>query len=625
MTALVILGALFARVNIATRPLWRWLQRRPVRVTLTLLASLAGAIWLDPLCAFGFLTSYTADSNSLDTDGNLQATLVTAQFDRCLHRTGGTRKGMLCNYGFRAALSAPTATTIGFSASTHLTALPIVLIRDGGVLVRLSAIPSPVTLSGGLGTKYIYLDPGSKDAEGWSTTGTLVSSTTAPNLEGTTDRIPLGEVGWSGTAITSVSSYHPDVVSIASPKQAQMARDLVARTHLDIDKAAAQVWFAADAIVMDDGTLLEGWGPIAVNLATTGENGRDAGSESASTWYELWAIAKADGTKAGVLHQALDYFQDELYNSGEDGSHMLRRATAPVNTKLTQSFKVDTAGPCPFIDAKLVRLGAVAAGKAVWFELQTDDGSGKPSGTILATSDKLDASLISTTATVIRFMFRRPTTLAAATTYHLVLAGDYTASDTVNIQWRADTTAATYANGSKGFFDNTNWTMDTDDDFIFWVYITRNDTAVTMPTGYTKKQRIAIFRNDGSSNLIPQVQFGRRALPLKQQSPGTFTATIATLTDLSAFVPPGRLRLVLAGNNSTASAFVGAAPIPDGYAMVGSALINRDGGGASVAVAPTATSQKGVTTDVVETEAQAIYVAVSSGTGEWLLTSWERD
>lgn len=38
-----------------------------------------------------------------------------------------------------------------------------------------------------------------------------------------------------------------------------------------------------------------------INAATTGANGLDAGTQSSSTWYYIWGIAKADATTAGLL------------------------------------------------------------------------------------------------------------------------------------------------------------------------------------------------------------------------------------------------------------------------------------------------------------------------------------
>jgi hypothetical protein len=61
--------------------------------------------------------------------------------------------------------------------------------------------------------------------------------------------------------------------------------------------------------------------------------------------------------------------------------------------------------------------------------LEADNG-GVPSNTPLATSDKLDVSRMTTTATWVRIPFRTPYSFSSATTYHLVLQGDYTVSAT---------------------------------------------------------------------------------------------------------------------------------------------------------------------------------------------------
>lgn len=66
-----------------------------------------------------------------------------------------------------------------------------------------------------------------------------------------------------------------------------------------------QVDVSADALVLfDDATDL----PlhivdleVTVDLAVSGANGLDQGIEAVSTWYHLWAIAKQDGTLAGLL------------------------------------------------------------------------------------------------------------------------------------------------------------------------------------------------------------------------------------------------------------------------------------------------------------------------------------
>jgi hypothetical protein len=227
---------------------------------------------------------------------------------------------------------------------------------------------------------------------------------------------------------------------------------------------------------------------------------------------------------------------------------------------------VTNAGPLEFVDVKLIRAGAVAAGTVIHFSIHSDN-AGAP-GTLLATSDKMDASLVSTTAQWMRFVFRTPATLAASTTYWLVFDGNYTASDTVNIAWRADTTAATYANGAKATFNGSTWTTDTDDDFVFKIYITRNDILPTMPTGYDQICRLGYVYNDASSNLVPFVAQDRMVSPGKLILVSTGAAMVPpTLTSLAAFIPPVPVAVSLGvWTNSLGGGNFVAAPVPGGYA-----------------------------------------------------------
>lgn len=65
----------------------------------------------------------------------------------------------------------------------------------------------------------------------------------------------------------------------------------------------APVTIAADEVITGDGAgncqSLRSWSG-SVSLAVAGENGLDTGTSSASTWYHVYAISKADGTKAFV-------------------------------------------------------------------------------------------------------------------------------------------------------------------------------------------------------------------------------------------------------------------------------------------------------------------------------------
>jgi len=65
---------------------------------------------------------------------------------------------------------------------------------------------------------------------------------------------------------------------------------------------------AADALTLfDSNGASKRFAPYSatLNIATSGVNGLDTGSEAASTWYHIWAIGKADGTVSGLLSASL--------------------------------------------------------------------------------------------------------------------------------------------------------------------------------------------------------------------------------------------------------------------------------------------------------------------------------
>ena len=177
-----------------------------------------------------------------------------------------------------------------------------------------------------------------------------------------------------------------------------------------------------------------------------------------------------------------------LFRSTTDDQDRGIRSVDGTRKKAAQTFQVGTTGPCPFIDIKGKQLGTVSGN--AWLELYATS-AGAPTGGVLATSDKIDASLISTSAQIIRFPFRNPVTLNSGTTYAWALTGDWTESDTNTIRLR-ENSAGGYGSGQNYVYNGSAWSVLSSGgtDFWFKTYITENDTAVTMPTGYTQKALI---------------------------------------------------------------------------------------------------------------------------------------
>src|SRR3990172_12758616 len=60
-----------------------------------------------------------------------------------------------------------------------------------------------------------------------------------------------------------------------------------------------QVDITADVIAIED-LVVSSFSKTA-DITVSGANGLDTGSEAANTWYNIFAIAKADGTTASLL------------------------------------------------------------------------------------------------------------------------------------------------------------------------------------------------------------------------------------------------------------------------------------------------------------------------------------
>lgn len=382
------------------------------------------------------------------------------------------------------------------------------------------------------------------------------------NRSGDTLTVTRAGEGTSASTKNTVSKTYRMLAGITKAMWAELFttplsqsfRGLTMQTHPDNDKAAAQVRLIhADAIVMQDGQEILDWNDIDVNLAGAGAGGLDAGSEVASTIYEIYAIYNGT-TKNIMFHRSKDYFLDEDITAGEDASQGLRSAVDNSTVRIAQGFQVSTAGPLEFVDVKLLKTGTPTGN--YWFTIEANNG-GVPSNTPLATSDKYDVSRLTTTATIVRLPFRTPATISAATQYHLVMYGDYTVSATNFASWRMDGTAATYANGSKALFDSdtSTWTTDTDDDMYAKIYITRNDTALTMPSGYPQYALIGHAINNGSSNLKhfwtkDRTVFCGHDTDWKV---GGIASTTPLLVDLFAFAPPRPIVLEFSIYNGTAA------------------------------------------------------------------------
>jgi hypothetical protein len=416
----------------------------------------------------------------------------------------------------------------------------------------------------------------------------------------------------------------------------QAFRGLRMRSHPDDDLAASRVYLDhADEIVLEDGSgnveAVKDWNDIEASMGVLGVGGLDTGAELASTWYKIWATRKpSTGAKGLLLQRSKDWTSDagQQFTTADDAGRALHLSTGGSPTvELAQGFKTATVGspgPIVFVDVKVLRTGAVSG--RIWLEIQSDN-AGDPSGVVLATSHKMNAAVIPTTSSWLRFVFPVPFTAAdESTQYHLVMHGSYSLSDTVHITWRG-TVAGGYANGvmkeksgSTGVWSAT--TQITDGNFR--IYTERNDVALVMPTGYDQRAHIGYCRNDGSSNLVPFLAIGKRVVPMKEQTTGTFTSMTALLIDAAVLLPPTPLLVEWSIANATAGNQAGVGGVPDGYVVPDFGAGNfRKGGLVYGYNALGIVASPSSTLPVIATDHQGIYVQVAGSTGQAFLTSWE--
>ncbi len=422
---------------------------------------------------------------------------------------------------------------------------------------------------------------------------------------------------------TSVSGAG-DVWTGNVQKVAQTFRGLRVRTHPDLDVAATKVAvLGLDEVIMNDGTRYQPTAfPLVADISAAGAGGLDFGTEQPSTWYDYYLIGKSS-TRAisdlrTIFHRSKDYFKDTSFETPFDTSRGLRIATGTATDKIAQGFQLATAGKVEFIDITLARVGAVSG--RIWLTIEASV-VGAPSGTPLATSDKLDASVMNTTSVIYtRFIFRTPATLSAGTQYHMVLQGDYSRSDTVNVIW-GGVVAGSYANGSSQDFNGTTWAATPGPSGIdrqFKVFVTRNDAALVLPTGYDQFIKLAPAYNNSSSNFSPFTAIDKHVRWLTQKLLGSITATVPTIFDMSSIIPPGQIKVhAVTANGSVANNFISG--VPDGYNITQQA--NGVEGGTSIVTSYAIGSSWGTFSPFI-TEFQGAYSEVSTGQQTPIITGF---
>ncbi len=438
---------------------------------------------------------------------------------------------------------------------------------------------------------------------------------------------------WAPTYIVTAADLNEqlrDNTLALKAMHATMFSGLALRTHPDNDKAANQVMLTAlDQAVMSDGYRYSGLTlPLTADITINGAGGLDTSSRDPASWYEVHLIGKSSTLAVSdlrlLLHHAKDYKIIYAANLVDNSSEKLRQgATDRIN--LAQGINLAVTTLLPFVNIKLMRVGSPVGN--VWLTIESDT-AGNPSGSVLATSDKLNAATIQLTpGQVLCFPFRTPMTIAASTQYHIRLWGDYTVSGTNYVQWQGDSGGA-YPGGSAKKFDGTTWTAVTPLDYYFEVPRQLFGVALTMPTGYDQSCQLGWVQNNGVSSLSPSLTINRRYTPLSDTAivvnPSTATPAFVRVmpaTDFSPILPPVPVMVTLDARDTGAAAATFVGGVPDGYlySSGNTTTSSRASGQAAMTLATSAF----LTVGPVATDFGALYLVTTGGATTFYLNSFE--
>jgi len=191
-----------------------------------------------------------------------------------------------------------------------------------------------------------------------------------------------------------------------------------------------------------------------------------------------WQTADTQSGVTWVINETKTYQIASAYSSDEwrinitaanGGSNfgiyemeMMEAATTSNDSELAQSFEVTGSQTVGTVDLWLKKVGSPTGNLTV--EIQTDS-TGEPSGTAISngTSGTVAASTLTTSYADITFTFGTPPSLSGSTTYWLVLKTTDSASDFNFVQWGADGSTPSYADGEMLSYDGAAWNAESKD------------------------------------------------------------------------------------------------------------------------------------------------------------------
>jgi hypothetical protein len=236
------------------------------------------------------------------------------------------------------------------------------------------------------------------------------------------------------------------------------------------------------------------WKTLAKVNASTFVAGQSIGLKGGETWRETLTVpssgsaglpitfgAYGGGAKpvisgADVVTGWSQYSTETLDGSQASSNfYIAHRVANNTASLLGQGFTVSQSAQLSKVTLHLTKAGSPTGN--IWATIAT--GASSPPTTVAdGTSGTVDVSTVSGAGGNVTFTFATPPSLTAGTTYWVILNGDYTLSDTNNVTWSLNTTAAyeTYSRGngnSSGF-----WNAVPNQSYRFSFYILASSSTI---------------------------------------------------------------------------------------------------------------------------------------------------
>lgn len=181
--------------------------------------------------------------------------------------------------------------------------------------------------------------------------------------------------------------------------------------------------------------------------------------QSENVWWS-WQTSTTSAYANGQLKYTTDG-GTTWTNTTQDAYCIITTGSTTPNTLLAQSFVADGSA-IPKVDLWLSKEGSPTDGLTL--EIQPDS-SGAPSGTAMTggTSGEVNAAILPSDADRVTFCFTSEPVPTNGNTYWLVLSTDGSQSSTDYVQWHADASSPSFANGEMKSYSSSSWNAESKD------------------------------------------------------------------------------------------------------------------------------------------------------------------